>query len=105
MAAYIQAVTSIDSREGAQKIADHLVENRLAACVQVIGPVDSTFFWEGKVQREREWLCLAKTKKDLYRRLENEVNRIHPYEEPEIIALPILMGSRSYLDWVEEQVR
>jgi periplasmic divalent cation tolerance protein len=66
MAAIIEVHTTIDSREAAQKIAEAIVSKRLAACVQVSGPITSTYWWQGKIEQAEEWLCTAKTRKELY---------------------------------------
>lgn len=100
MADYIQVSTAIDSEEGAQKIAEALVSARLAACVHVAGPIKSTYWWQGQMERAQEWVCTAKTRQALYEEVEQAIRAVHPYEEPEIVAIPILTGSRSYLDWI-----
>jgi periplasmic divalent cation tolerance protein len=105
MTDYIQVVTTIDSEQKAAEIARVLVEERLAACVQVLGPITSTYRWKGRVETSREWQCMAKSRRDLYDRVEEAIRRVHSYEEPEILAVPIEAGSRSYLAWVEEQVQ
>lgn len=100
MSDFIQVTTAIDSEEGAQKIAQTLVEQRLAACVHVAGPITSTYWWQGKMEVEKEWTCAAKTRQELYDAVEKAIREVHSYDEPEIVALPIVNGSRSYLDWI-----
>lgn len=100
MTEFIQVTTAISSKEGAQKIAQILVEQRLAACVHVVGPITSTYWWQGKIEIEEEWTCAAKTQKELYGAVEKAIREAHPYDEPEIVALPIVHGSQSYLDWI-----
>lgn len=100
MSDFIQVTTAIDSEEGAQKIAQTLVEQRLAACVHIAGPITSTYWWQGKMEVEKEWTCAAKTRQELYDRVEKAIRTAHPYDEPEIVAVPITKGSRSYLDWI-----
>jgi periplasmic divalent cation tolerance protein len=100
MTEFIQVTTAIDSKEGAQKIAQTLVERRLAACVHVAGPITSTYWWQGKMEIEEEWTCAAKTRKELYGDVEKAIRETHPYDEPEIVALPMVNGSQSYLDWI-----
>jgi periplasmic divalent cation tolerance protein len=100
MTDYVQVLTTASSREEAERICDALIEARLAACVQVAGPVSSTYRWQGKVEREREWQCLAKTEARLYEEVEAAIRGVHAYEEPEILAIPVLAGSRGYLDWI-----
>ncbi len=105
MTDYVQVLTTVCSEEEARRICDALVENRLAACVQVAGPVSSTYRWQGKLEHEREWQCLAKTEARLYKEVEAAIRRAHSYDEPEILALPVLAGSRGYLDWVSANLR
>ncbi|MBI2823307.1 MAG: divalent-cation tolerance protein CutA [Planctomycetia bacterium] len=101
---YIQVITTAETKEDAQRIAAALVERRLAACVQVAGPITSTFRWEGKVQTATEWQCIAKTRGDLYARVETAIRELHPYQVPEIVATPIASGSQAYLDWIDAEV-
>jgi len=101
---YIEVHTTLETQEDARKIARRLVEKRLVACAQVLGPISSTYWWKGEIQEEQEWLCTMKSKRALYPRIENEIRAIHPYEEPEILATPVVEGSKSYLDWVDDQV-
>jgi periplasmic divalent cation tolerance protein len=103
MTEFIQVTTAIDTKEGAQKIAQTLVERRLAACVHVAGPITSTYWWQGKLEIEEEWTCAAKTRRDLYDTVEKAIREVHPYNEPEVIALPIVEGSQSYLAWIEQE--
>jgi periplasmic divalent cation tolerance protein len=96
----IQVTTTIDTQEGAQKIAEAVVKRRLAACVHVSGPITSTYWWQGKMEVATEWTCIAKTRKELYSELEQAIREAHSYDEPEIVALPIVDGSQSYLAWI-----
>ncbi len=105
MSEFIEVRTTIDTIEGAQKIADALVESRVAACVQVSGPITSTYWWKGQVERAQEWVCVVKTRKDLYSTAETVIGQAHSYEEPEIIATAIIEGSRDYLRWIEEETQ
>jgi periplasmic divalent cation tolerance protein len=104
MTEFIQVVTTTETEEDAGKIARALVEERLAACVQVSGPITSTYRWQGNVETAREWVCTAKSRGDLFDRMEESIRRVHPYEVPEILAIPIVAGSRSYLDWLLDEV-
>lgn len=97
---YLQVFTTTEKREDADKIASTLVEKKLAACVQIVGPITSTYRWKGKIETAQEWLCLLKTRSDLYPELEKAIKDLHPYETPEIIAVPILAGSQDYLQWL-----
>jgi periplasmic divalent cation tolerance protein len=89
----------------ARRIARVLVERRLAACVQVLGPIKSTYRWQGRVETASEWLCLAKTTVGRSRKLVAAVTKLHTYDTPELIVTPITGGSRRYLDWLAASVR
>jgi len=97
-------MTTAGSEQEAGRIAALLVERRLAACVQVVGPVVSRYRWQGAVEEEREWQCLAKTTLAAYGAVEAAIREAHSYDEPEIIATPIVAGSAGYLAWIEENV-
>ena len=105
MIEYIQVVTTTDKKDDAQKIATHLVEKRLAGCVQIIGPIVSTYWWRDKIETAEEWLCLIKSRKDMYQELERGILEVHPYEVPEILAMPVVAGSKSYLDWLNGELK
>jgi periplasmic divalent cation tolerance protein len=96
--------TAVGSEEEAERISAALIERRLAACVQVVGPIASRYRWKGKVEEAREWLCVAKTEAGRYGEVEAAIRELHSYEEPEVIATPIVAGSRGYLDWVSESL-
>ena len=104
MAEYLQIQTTTGSEEEAERISAALVERRLAACVQVIGPISSTYRWQGKVESSREWLCLAKAEASGYAALEAAIRELHSYDEPEIVATPIVAGSQGYLAWLAQNV-
>jgi len=99
---YLQVFTTTGKREDAEKIAQTLVRRKLAACVQIIAKISSTYRWKGKVKMAQEWLCLIKSKSSLYEELERTIKEIHPYEIPEIVAVPIMAGSREYLEWLDQ---
>ena len=105
MLQYIQVVTTAEHREDVEQIAKALVEERLAACVQVLGQVTSTYRWHGQIETAKEWQCCAKSRRDLYPEIEATIRRLHPYEVPEIFAIPILEGSTQYLKWLEDEVK
>jgi periplasmic divalent cation tolerance protein len=92
------------NREEADRIAKMLVTTRLAACVQVLPEIQSTYRWQGEVMRESEVLLLAKTTKDKFDVLDRAVRELHSYETPEIIALPVMAVSRPYLEWLQAAV-
>lgn len=99
---FVQVMTTTQRKEDAQRIAEVLVEKRLAACVQIVGPITSLFRWQGQIESVEEWQCHIKTRAALYEDVEREVRANHPYEVPEILALPIVAGSRDYLAWLRE---
>jgi len=99
----IQVLITIDGEEQARKLQRLLVEQRAAACVQVLGPIFSTYWWEGRIEEAQEWMCLAKTQAGQYDKLESLVKENHPYSVPEILALPISTGNNQYLDWVRAE--
>jgi periplasmic divalent cation tolerance protein len=105
MAEYIQVLTTVARREDADQIAQALVEARLAACVQVSGPVTSTYRWRGQIEAAQEWQCCAKSRRDLYDQIEATIRRLHPYEVPEIVAVALLEGNAQYLAWLEGEVK
>jgi uncharacterized protein involved in tolerance to divalent cations len=88
------------SPEEASRIADLLVNRRLAACVQILPEMQSIYLWKGEVQHEREVLLIAKSTRANFSTLEREVCAIHSYQTPEIVALPIVSGSEAYLKWL-----
>ena len=89
------------SEEEAHRIAESLVKGKKAACVNIVPRVDSLFRWEGKLDSARESLLLVKTKASLFSEIVELVKRMHSYEVPEIIALPIIAGSEDYLKWLD----
>jgi periplasmic divalent cation tolerance protein len=105
MKEHIQVFTTTKHKDDAREIARDLVENRLVACAQVIGPIMSTYRWKGKIEEEEEWLCILKSRYESYEKLEDRIKSIHPYEEPEILALPVVKGSRGYLEWIDRQLK
>lgn len=105
MAEYLQVLTATGSEQEAERISAALVERRLAACVQVLGPVASRYRWQGEVETAREWLCLAKTEAGRYERLEAAIRELHSYDEPEIVATQIVAGSAGYLEWLSQSLR
>jgi periplasmic divalent cation tolerance protein len=84
----------------AERIAEALVSERLAACVNLVPGLTSIYRWQGQIQRDNEWLLIIKTRNTIYPLLETRIRDLHPYAVPEIIALPIQAGSAAYLDWI-----
>lgn len=100
----IQVITTTASKAEADKIARALVERQLAACVQIVGPVSSTFRWQGKIDSAEEWLCTIKTRVSHYAAVESAIRELHSYDVPEILAVPVVAGSRDYLQWLEGEL-
>jgi periplasmic divalent cation tolerance protein len=101
MSEYIQMTTTTDSKELAQQIANVLVEQKLAACVQVSGPITSIYEWKSNIQTTEEWVCVIRTRRSLFPGIEKCIKSLHHYEVPEITVLS-MEGSRDYLDWIGE---
>jgi periplasmic divalent cation tolerance protein len=93
------------TRDEAVKIGSALVDERLAACVNIVPEMRSLFFWEGKIQDERETLLICKSRLPRMEQLVARVKSLHSYAVPEVIALPIVAGSRDYLDWVKDATK
>ena len=91
------------SQDEAMKIADQVVQSRLAACASTIPTVRSTYWWEGKLMNDQESLLLIKTTSDKFNSLEETIRKIHSYKVPEIIAIPVCQGFLPYLEWVRRE--
>ena len=104
MTEYIQVLTTVEHKTDAENIAKSLVEKRLAACVQILGPLTSYFHWQGKLDSAAEYLCLIKSRDDLFAELEREIISMHPYDVPEIIVTQVTKGSKDYLNWMASEL-
>ena len=105
MESIVVLVTCASARE-AERLGETLVRRKLAACVSLItSPAHSIYRWKGKVEKSREVLMMIKTTRKHFERLEKEIRRLHSYETPEIIALPIVAGSAAYLKWLWKSVK
>jgi periplasmic divalent cation tolerance protein len=98
-------LTNLPDRAAAERLADSLLEKQLAACVNILAPCRSVYRWQGSVQHEEEHPLLIKTTAARYPALEQAIRAGHPYELPEIIAVPIEQGLAAYLDWVDAETR
>lgn len=101
----VQITTTADNRDVIEKIGRGLVEKKLVACAQIIGPIQSIYWWKGAVENAHEWLLLMKSKASLYPAIEKEIRLQHPYELPEIIAINIDKGLADYMDWVVSETK
>jgi periplasmic divalent cation tolerance protein len=102
---HILVLCTCPSLSEADAVATALIEERLAACVNRLPGIKSLYRWEGRVTHDDEILLLIKTSADLFDRLEKTIKTLHPYETPEIIAVPIVAGSAEYLRWIEESTQ
>jgi len=98
---HVVVYINVPSREVGQEIANVLIEGKLAACVNIVPGISSIYQWQGDIEHEDELLLIAKTRAVLFDRLASTVKRIHPYDVPEVIALPIIAGSNEYLAWLD----
>ena len=103
MSRFIQVSTTVNDRRVADKIAKILLKKRLSSCVQILGPIASSYWWNGRTERAKEWLCLVKARSGDYPEIESAIKKIHPYQVPEILALPILNGNPDYLRWIRTE--
>ena len=101
----LQIVTTTASAEEARRIATALVERRLAACVQIVGPVESVYRWQGKIETANEWQCQIKTRQSKYTAVEAAIRELHTYEVPEILAIPINDASPAYRQWLIDETQ
>lgn len=102
---YVIVLVTTASKEEAEKIAQKLLEEKLIACANIIGPVSSLFWWKNKVEKAEEYVLLMKSRLDLFEKLSSKVKELHTYEAPEIIALLIVQGSKAYIEWLNESLR
>ncbi len=98
----IVVLITAPNREEAIRLADMLVGAHLAACVQILPEMESVYRWQGRIERQPEILLIAKTTRGRFAELEREIRALHSYDTPEIVALPIIAGSKAYLDWLRE---
>ena len=101
---YALIMVTASSREEAEKIATTLLERRLIACANILGPVSSRFWWQGKIDSAEEYIIFMKTKRELFDQVADNVKQLHSYEVPEIIALSIVEGSKPYLEWINSSL-
>ncbi len=97
--------TTCSSREEAERLARALVESRLAACVAITPGVTSVYRWQGAIEQSEEWALTIKTRRGLFDALKAELSRLHSYQVPEILAVPVLEGSEAYLAWMDEELQ
>ncbi|ADH85015.1 divalent-cation tolerance protein CutA [Desulfurivibrio alkaliphilus] len=102
---YLEVVTTVATKEDAERIARTLLEEHLAACVQIVGPITSMYRWQGEIERADEYQCQIKCRADHFKRIEESIARIHPYEVPEVVAHPLPACSSAYEKWLQTELR
>lgn len=95
-------ICTCPDEDSARRLSESLVQGKLAACVNIVNPINSIFTWQGRIDTEQESLLLIKTTETAYSALEQAIKQQHPYELPEIIAIPVQTGSAEYLNWIRE---
>jgi periplasmic divalent cation tolerance protein len=100
----IVVLSACDSEEQAARLARHLVELRLAACVNIVPGARSLYRWKGAIEDTTEWLLVIKSRRDLFSALRSEIAKMHSYEVPELLALPVVEGAESYLAWMDREL-
>lgn len=101
----LQVVTTVAAPEDADKLASAVLDARLAACIQISGPIESRYWWNGRIETDREWVLLFKTHKDCYAKLEKLLLEQHPYDEPEVVATLAAKVSPGYQKWLNAAVK
>src|ERR1700688_1921080 len=103
MEEFLIVTTTTDSEESANAIALELIQHRFAACVQVLGPITSTYRWNDQIETAQEWLCLIKTRGERFQAVESTIRSMHSYDVPEIIGVQVVEGGNDYLSWVRAE--
>jgi periplasmic divalent cation tolerance protein len=98
-------LTTTGSQQEARKIANALVERKLAACVNIVPKVESIYRWEGKIETAEEWLLVVKTTADAFGRVRDAIKELHSYDLPECVSISVEEGSEEYLQWIADQVQ
>ncbi len=101
---YSLILSTASSRDEAQSIARALVDRKLVACVNIVGPIESIYRWKGEVENTQEFMLLMKTESDRFDRIREAVKSLHSYEVPEVIQIPIENGWPAYLEWISESI-
>ena len=99
----INVITSVDGREALEKIGRRLLEKKLVACLQMIGPVRSVYWWKGRLEEAEEWIGVMKTRRELYGEVEKEIRALHPYETPQIEAIEAVSVLPAYEGWLIDE--
>ena len=102
---YILVLITVPNKKVGEKIAEGIVNERLAACVTISASSQSYYWWQGEISKDQEHILFIKTRTEYYHKLEKKILDIHPYDVPEIIALPIIKASQKYLDWITKETK
>jgi periplasmic divalent cation tolerance protein len=105
MSDYIQVVTTVAQKEEAQALAEAVLEQRLGACVQIVGPITSMYWWDDDIDKSTEFMCIIKSRQDKFKELEKAIKAVHSYDVPEIVALSFTTGSKDYLGWLDGELK
>ena len=100
----IVVLTTCDSAKRAAALARHLVQQRVAACVNILPKAMSVYRWKNRIENSAEWLLVIKSRRDLFAALRAEIEKVHTYEVPEIMALQVVEGSEAYLGWIDREL-
>ena len=100
---FVQVITTVSEKKDAETLTKEILGKRLGACVQIMGPINSLYRWKGKIETAKEFVCVIKTRKNLYKKVEKRIKELHPYEVPEIIAMPIVAVDKDYLKWLSNE--
>jgi len=103
MSKFIIVYTTTNQKETAEKLADFLLQERLSACVQIIGPFKSSYRWNGKIEENNEFMLIIKTKESLFKKVNEAIKSLHNYKVPEVLAVPIMDGNPDYLEWLNKE--
>ncbi|MEV5495642.1 divalent-cation tolerance protein CutA [Nonomuraea fuscirosea] len=103
MAEFVEVHVTVPDRDGAERIAAAVVAERLAAAAQLVAPITSVYWWRGEINRADEWLLFMKTAVERFDELAAAIRRLHSYEVPQIIAVPLVAGTAGYLEWIRRE--
>ncbi len=101
----IVVLSTCDSKERAEQLARHLIEQHVAACVNIVPGATSIYRWKDQIESAEEWVLLIKSRRDVLPALQAEIEKMHTYEVPEVIALTVIDGSERYLNWIDEELK
>ena len=105
MLEFILVLTTVPNKATAEEISRLVVREGLAACATITGVCTSLYWWKNEISQDEEFLLIIKTKASLYAELEEKIKEIHPYEVPEILALPLIQGLPEYLNWIDKETK